>query len=53
MAAQRPDVVEKLSRETATWRRKAEAGQPKPDAETAAAVSGEELERLRALGYVQ
>jgi arylsulfatase A-like enzyme len=53
LAGQHPDVVDKLSRELAAWRRKAEAGRAKPDSETAATVSGEELERLRALGYVQ
>lgn len=53
VAVQHPEVVKRLSGELEAWRRKAEAARLKPDSETAAAVSGEQLERLRALGYVQ
>lgn len=53
LAAQRPDVVERLRRELEAWRRTVASARLKPDSEAAAALSPEELERLRALGYVQ
>jgi len=53
LAPQRPDMVARLSREMEAWRRMAEQARLKPDAATAREVSAEELERLRALGYVQ
>jgi arylsulfatase A-like enzyme len=53
LSSRQPDVVRKLSAELARWRRKAEAERVKPDAEAARALSSDELERLRALGYVQ
>jgi len=53
VAAQHPDVVERLSRELQAWQAKAAAAQPKPDADAAKTMSGEDLERLRALGYIQ
>jgi arylsulfatase A-like enzyme len=53
VAAQHGDVVTRLSRELEAWQRMAVRARLKPDSELAATVSGEELERLRALGYVQ
>jgi arylsulfatase A-like enzyme len=53
VASDHPEIVERLSRELAAWRKKADAERLKPDAEATKAMSGEELERLRALGYVQ
>ncbi|HTE65486.1 MAG TPA: sulfatase, partial [Candidatus Binatia bacterium] len=53
VAAQHPEVVTRLTRELEAWRKKAAAAKVKPDAETAKALSAEDLERLRALGYVQ
>jgi hypothetical protein len=53
VAAQHPEIVAKLSRELEAWRRMAVGARLKPDSELASTVSGEELERLRALGYVQ
>lgn len=53
VSAQHPEVVKKLSAEMDAWKRRAEAERVKPDAETNRALSAEELERLRALGYVQ
>ena len=53
VAAQHPEVVARLSRELEAWRRMATGARLKPDSELASTVSGEELERLRALGYVQ
>jgi hypothetical protein len=42
-----------LTRELKNWRRAAEAARLKSDAEGAQALSKEELERLRSLGYIQ
>ncbi|HET6899781.1 MAG TPA: sulfatase, partial [Vicinamibacteria bacterium] len=53
VAARHADVVTRLSRELEAWQRMAVRARLKPDSELAATVSGEELERLRALGYVQ
>jgi arylsulfatase A-like enzyme len=53
VAAQHPEIVAKLSRELEAWRRMAVSARLKPDSAVATTVSGEELERLRALGYVQ
>jgi arylsulfatase A-like enzyme len=53
VAAQHPDIVARLLREMQAWQRMAESARLKPDSALAATVSGEELERLRALGYVQ
>jgi arylsulfatase A-like enzyme len=48
-----PDVVQSLSREIDAWRKQAESARLKPDAESTKALGKEDLERLRALGYVQ
>ena len=53
LAAQHPDVVARLTRELEAWRKMALGARLKPDSALASTVSGEELERLRALGYVQ
>jgi arylsulfatase A-like enzyme len=53
VAAQHPDIVARLSRDLQAWRKHAEAMEVTHDAAQAKAVSAEELERLRALGYVQ
>jgi arylsulfatase A-like enzyme len=53
LSAQHPEVVRKLSAEMDAWKKQAEARRVKPDAEAARALSAEELERLRALGYLQ
>ena len=53
MAARQPEVVQRLSRELAAWRRAAQRARLKPDSESAASLSKEELERLRSLGYIQ
>jgi arylsulfatase A-like enzyme len=53
LAAQHPDVVARLTRDLEAWRKMALGARLKPDSAVAATVSGEELERLRALGYVQ
>ena len=53
VAAQHPDVVQRLARELAAWRAMATAARLKPDGTGPSAMNPEELERLRALGYVQ
>jgi arylsulfatase A-like enzyme len=53
LAAQQPERVARLTRELAAWRRLAESMRLKPDSQLAGTLSAEELERLRALGYVQ
>ena len=53
VAAAHPDVVERLTRELAAWRQVAERARLKGDTDSAAQLSAEELERLRALGYIQ
>jgi len=53
VAAQHPEIVARLLREMQAWQRMALSARLKPDSQLATTVSGEELERLRALGYVQ
>jgi arylsulfatase A-like enzyme len=53
LAALHPDVVERLAKEIAAWRSKGEAARLKPDAASAQQMSPEQLDRLRALGYIQ
>jgi arylsulfatase A-like enzyme len=53
VAAQHPEVVQRLSKALNGWHSMASAQRLKPDAETAKALSAEELQRLRSLGYVR
>jgi arylsulfatase A-like enzyme len=53
VAAEHPDVVAHLARELAAWQKAAEAARLEPDTDAEKALSKEELERPRALGYVQ
>jgi hypothetical protein len=48
-----PDVVARLARELDLWRRSAEAARLPPDSVSREGLGQEELERLRALGYIQ
>jgi arylsulfatase A-like enzyme len=52
VAADHPEVVERLAAELATWHEKALAAQVEPD-ESAEGLSPEQIERLRSLGYLQ
>jgi arylsulfatase A-like enzyme len=52
VAAEHPEEVKRLAAELERWREKAEAERLKGDLETASQASPEELERLRALGYL-
>jgi arylsulfatase A-like enzyme len=53
LAASHPDIVARLGREETAWRARATSARLRPDGEAQRALSPEELERLRALGYVQ
>ncbi len=52
VAADHPDKVKELAEQLARWREKAQSQRLKSDADMAAQASPEELERLRALGYL-
>ena len=52
VAADHPDKVKELAEQLARWREKAQSQRLKSDADLAAQASPEELERLRALGYL-
>lgn len=53
LANQNPQIVERLQKELAAWRKKTAASHLKPDQDAAKGMSQEELERLRSLGYIQ
>jgi hypothetical protein len=53
VAALHPEIVERLKRQLDGWRKAVAAARVKPDTEAGQTLSKEELERLRALGYVQ
>lgn len=53
VATDHPDVVARLAKAIAGWKQMATAARVKPDAETTKALSPEELQRLRSLGYVR
>jgi arylsulfatase A-like enzyme len=53
VAASNPEIVQKLSRDINLWKQHAEAVKLKPDSEGTQNMTTEEIERLRALGYIQ
>jgi arylsulfatase A-like enzyme len=53
LAAEHPDVVQRLAKALDGWRSMAEAGRVKPDAEGTQNMTPEQLQRLRSLGYVR
>jgi arylsulfatase A-like enzyme len=53
IAADHPDIVQRLSKALDGWQTMATAARLKPDTETTKALSAEELQRLRSLGYVR
>jgi len=53
VAANHPEIVQKLSREIDLWKQHAEAVKLKSDSESTQNMTTEEIERLRALGYIQ
>ena len=53
VAADHPDVVERLARDIERWRRVAETAVLPADAESTEGMTPEQLERLRGLGYIR
>jgi arylsulfatase A-like enzyme len=53
VAQQEPAVVKRLSSELEAWRRLAEARRLAPDSRSGEGLGKDDLERLRALGYIQ
>ncbi|MGH9461819.1 MAG: sulfatase family protein, partial [Vicinamibacteria bacterium] len=53
LAAENPEVVERLSQQLDAWRRQATSVRLAPDDRATEGMSSEELERLRSLGYIQ
>ncbi len=53
VAANHPEIVQKLSHELDLWKQHAEAVKLKSDSEGTQNMTTEEIERLRALGYIQ
>jgi hypothetical protein len=52
VAAEHPDKVKELAEQLDRWREMAQSQRLKSDTDLAAQASPEELERLRALGYL-
>ena len=48
-----PEVVERLTKAVNAFRRQAEAQRLKPDSAATEQMSPEQVQRLRALGYIQ
>jgi arylsulfatase len=53
VAAEHPDVVDRLGKTLDAWHRMALEAKLKPDSEDTKGMSAEQLERLRSLGYVK
>lgn len=52
VAADHPEVVERLAAQLETWREYAASLKPPPDTEAIEGLSAEEIARLRSLGYI-
>ncbi len=53
LALQNPEVVARLGKALESWKKLAADAKLKPDSEAAQGMSAEQLEKLRALGYIQ
>ncbi len=53
ISSKHPETVQRLAGELAAWRKLAESMRLRADSQLAGSLSAEELERLRALGYIQ
>jgi arylsulfatase A-like enzyme len=53
VAAERPEIVQRLAKLLAGWRQMATAARLKPDAESTKGLSQQQLQRLRSLGYIR
>jgi len=53
VAAEHPDVVDRLGKMLDGWHQMAKAAKLKPDSELTKGMSKEQLDQLRSLGYVK
>ena len=53
VAAEHPDVVQRLAKSLDAWHQMAQAAKLKPDSELAKGMTKEQLDQLRSLGYVK
>jgi hypothetical protein len=53
VARAHPEVVARLAEALGAWKRAAQQARLRPDAEAGEGMTSEQLEKLRALGYVQ
>jgi len=53
LSAEHPEVIARLTRELRAWQAKAAGARLPPDSASTQAISKEDLERLRSLGYIQ
>ena len=53
LAAERPEIVERLAKELEAWHQQALAARQASEAESPQGLGREELEQLRSLGYIQ
>jgi arylsulfatase A-like enzyme len=53
VAAEHPDVVERLAKSLDAWHQMAKAAKLKPDSELTKGMTKEQLDQLRSLGYVK
>ncbi len=53
VAGAHPEIVSRLAKQIAAWRARAESERVKPDAAATEKMSPDQIERLRALGYIQ
>ena len=53
LAAEKPEIVQRLAHELDAWYEKVKAARLQPDSAATEGLSREELERLRSLGYIQ
>lgn len=53
LAAEKPEIVQRLAHELDAWYEKVKAARLQPDSASTEGLSREELERLRSLGYIQ
>ena len=53
VAAEHPDVVDRLAKTLDSWHKMATAAKLKPDTELTKGMTREQLEQLRSLGYIK
>jgi hypothetical protein len=53
VASAHKEVVDRLAKDIAAWRKSAEEARLKPDSDSSKSLTPEQLERLKSLGYIQ